>query len=140
MLAVTFRDVERKTHRKHQRKKLHAAGRGRLLQAKQAVRPRLASGIATGRKNLFAALSFFSQYAKIKAILSGGGGTMSQESGIPTFYSVYFPGRDTAVLFHGPMYHARKRFFEEGRGSRFRGTAFIAGLETSFTARLDAGG
>ena len=31
-------------------KKLHAAGRGRLLQAKQAVRPRLASGIASGKK------------------------------------------------------------------------------------------
>lgn len=61
---------------------------------------------------------------------------MPQEFGSPMFYSTYFPGKDNAVLFHGPLYEARRRFFEGRRASRFHGTAFVAGLETSYSGAL----
>ena len=61
---------------------------------------------------------------------------MPQDFGFPTFYSIYFPGKDNAVLFHGPLYQARKQFFEEQRASRLRGSAYIAGLETVYAGAL----
>ena len=60
---------------------------------------------------------------------------MPQEFGFPTFYSIYFPGK-TMPFFHGPLYQARKQFFEEQRASRFRGSAYIAGLETVYAGAL----
>lgn len=55
-----------------------------------------------------------------------------------TVYNVYFPGRDNPVLFHGPFYEVRKRFFEDKKASRKSGIAFVSGVENTYSAKIGA--
>lgn len=55
-----------------------------------------------------------------------------------TVYNVYFPGKDNPVLFHGPFYEVRKKFFEAKKGSKKSGIAIVSGMENSYFAKIGA--
>ena len=61
---------------------------------------------------------------------------MSQSFEGAVIYNIYFPKKDNIVLFHGPFYKLRKRYFEKRGGAKERGIAYISGLETEYRGSI----
>ena len=66
-----------------------------------------------------------------------GGIQVKQDLKRPVVYSVYYPKRDLAVLFHGPLYAAKKSVFEKGKTVHKSGNAIISGVESTYEATVN---